>query len=89
VNIQPGGPDIAPPQVLAGGGADVMLNWMPSALSARERGLPVVNIAQPFKRSGLMLTCWADTGITDRRKICAGTPSRIGSSAMNTRSWAG
>ena len=64
VTILPGGPDIAPPQVLAGGGADVMLNWMPSALAAREGGLPVVNIAQPFARSGLMLTCWKDTGIT-------------------------
>lgn len=64
VTILPGGPDIAPPQVLAGGGADIMLNWMPSALSARENGLPVVNIAQPFKSSGLMLTCWKDTGIT-------------------------
>lgn len=64
VTILPGGPDIAPPQVLAGGGADIMLNWMPSALAARERGLPVVNIAQPFKSSGLMLTCWKDTGIT-------------------------
>ena len=64
VSILPGGPDIAPPQVLAGGGADAMLNWMPSALAARERGLPVVNIAQPFKSSGLMLTCWKDTGIT-------------------------
>ena len=64
VKILPGGPDIAPPQVLAGGGADAMLNWMPSALAARERGLPVVNIAQPFKTSGLMLTCWKDTGIT-------------------------
>jgi NitT/TauT family transport system substrate-binding protein len=64
VTILPGGPDIAPPQVLAGGGADVMLNWMPSALAAREKGLPVVNIAQPFKSSGLMLTCWKDTGIT-------------------------
>ena len=63
VTILPGGPDIAPPQVLAGGGADVMLNWMPSALSAREGGLPLVNIAQPFKSSGLMLTCWKDTGI--------------------------
>jgi NitT/TauT family transport system substrate-binding protein len=40
-----------------------MLNWMPSALAAREKGLPVVNIAQPFKSSGLMLTCWKDTGI--------------------------
>jgi NitT/TauT family transport system substrate-binding protein len=64
VTIKPGGPDIAPPQVLAGGGADAMINWMPSALAAREKGLPVVNIAQPFKTSGLMLTCWKDTGIT-------------------------
>ena len=64
VTIKPGGPDIAPPQVLAGGGADVMLNWMPSALAARERGVPVVNIAQPFKSSGMMLTCRKDTGIT-------------------------
>ncbi|WP_026147615.1 ABC transporter substrate-binding protein [Limimaricola hongkongensis] len=63
VEILAGGPDIAPPQVLAGGGADVMLNWMPSALAAREKGLPVVNIAQPFASSGLMLTCWKDTGI--------------------------
>ena len=63
VTILPGGPDIAPPQVLAGGGADAMLNWMPSALAAREKGLPVVNIAQPFKSSGVMLTCWKDTGI--------------------------
>lgn len=64
VTILPGGPDIAPPQVLAGGGADAMLNWMPSALAAREKGLPVVNIAQPYKTSGLMLTCWKDSGIT-------------------------
>lgn len=65
VTVLAGGPDIAPPQVLAGGGADAMLNWMPSALAAREKGLAVVNIAQPFKTSGLMLTCWKDTGITN------------------------
>jgi len=64
VTINPGGPDIAPTQVLAGGGADVMIDWLPSALAAREKGLPIVNIAQPFKTSGLMLTCWKDTGIT-------------------------
>ena len=64
VTIKPGGPDIAPPQVLAGGGADLMLNWMPSALAAREKGLPLVNIAQPFKSSGLQLTCRKETGIT-------------------------
>ena len=64
VEIKPGGPDIAPGQVLAGGGADVILDWMPSALASREKGLPIVNIAQPFKSSGMMLTCRKDTGIT-------------------------
>ena len=64
VEIKPGGPDIAPPQVLAGGGADVIIDWMPSALATREKGVPLVNIAQPFKRSGMMLTCRKETGIT-------------------------
>ncbi|MCP1198708.1 ABC transporter substrate-binding protein [Notoacmeibacter sp. MSK16QG-6] len=63
VEIKPGGPDIAPPQVIAGGGADVIIDWMPSALASREKGVALVNIAQPFKRSGMMLTCRKDTGI--------------------------
>jgi NitT/TauT family transport system substrate-binding protein len=63
VEIKPGGPDIAPAQVIAGGGADVIIDWMPSALASREKGLDLVNIAQPFKRSGMMLTCLKDTGI--------------------------
>ncbi|WP_170569621.1 ABC transporter substrate-binding protein [Ruegeria atlantica] len=64
VTILPGGPDIAPTQVIAGGGADVTVEWMPAALAAREKGLPLVNIAQPFKSSGMMLTCWKDAGIS-------------------------
>lgn len=64
VTIKPGGPDIAPEQVIAGGGADVIVDWMPAALAAREKGLPLVNIAQPFKHSGLMLTCLKESGIT-------------------------
>ncbi|TWG94599.1 NitT/TauT family transport system substrate-binding protein [Mesorhizobium sp. J18] len=63
VEIKPGGPDIAPVQVLTGGGADVMVDWMPSALAAREKGVPVVNIAQPFKSSGMMLTCLKESGV--------------------------
>ncbi len=63
VTIMPGGPDINPEQVLAGGGADVVVDWMPSALATREKGSPVVNIAQPFKRSGMMLTCRKDSGV--------------------------
>lgn len=63
VTIKPGGPDIAPTQVIAGGGADVVVEWMPAALAAREKGLPLVNIAQPFKSSGMMLTCLKESGI--------------------------
>jgi len=63
VTIKPGGPDIAPAQVIAGGGADVIIDWMPSALASREKGVPLVNIAQPFKRSGMMLTCLKESGI--------------------------
>src|ERR1700677_818998 len=63
VTIKPGGPDINPSQVLAGGGADVIVDWMPSALAAREKGAPEVNIAQVFQRSGLELTCRKDSGI--------------------------
>jgi NitT/TauT family transport system substrate-binding protein len=64
VTIKPGGPDIAPTQVIAGGAADVIVEWMPAALAAREKGLPLVNIAQPFKSSGMMLTCLKESGIT-------------------------
>lgn len=63
VTINPGGPDVAPEQVIAGGGADVIVDWMPAALAAREKGVPLVNVSQPFKKSGLELTCRADTGI--------------------------
>src|ERR1700690_3478118 len=64
VTIKPGGPDINPSQVIAGGGADVVVDWMPSALAAREKGVKLVNIAQPFKKSGLELTCRKETGVT-------------------------
>ncbi len=63
VTIKPGGPDIAPAQVLAGGGADVVIDWMPSALATREKGVPLVNISQVFSKSGMMLTCRKDMGV--------------------------
>ena len=63
VTINPGGPQVSPPQVIASGGADIIIDWMPPALVAREKGEAIVNVAQPFKKSGLQLTCRADTGI--------------------------
>lgn len=64
VTIKSGGPDINPSQVIAGGGADVVVDWLPSALATREKGVPLVNIAQIFQKSGMMLTCRKDSGIT-------------------------
>ena len=64
VTIKPGGPDVSPVQVLAGNQADAVVNWMPDALAAREAGVPLVNIAQIFNRSGLMLTCKKASGVS-------------------------
>ena len=63
VTILPGGPNIAPEQVIAGGGADIIVDWMGGAAAARDKGVNLVNIAQPFKRSGLMMICPTETGI--------------------------
>ena len=60
VDIKPGGPDSAPEQIIAGGGADVIVDWMGGALVAREKGVPLVNIAQPFDKSGLEMICPKD-----------------------------
>lgn len=65
LTIKPGGPDIAPAQVLAGGGADVIVDWMPSALATREKGLDMVNIGQIYGKSGMMLTCLKSSGIAN------------------------
>jgi NitT/TauT family transport system substrate-binding protein len=63
VTIKPGGPDSAPEQIIAGGGADVIVDWMGGALAAREKGVKLVNIAQPFTKAGMELVCPKETGI--------------------------
>jgi len=63
VTIRPGGPDIVPEQVVAGGGAQFGLDWLPSLLSARERGAPLVNIAQVFAYSGMREIAFKSSGI--------------------------
>ena len=63
VDIKPGGPNIAPEQIIAGGGADVIVDWMGAALAAREKGVPLVNVAQPYKNAGLEIICPVDSPI--------------------------
>ncbi len=69
VTIKPGGPDIAPTQVIAGKQADIVVDWMPSALAAREAGVPLVNVAQVFNQSGLMLTCKKSSGVSSPKDL--------------------
>jgi NitT/TauT family transport system substrate-binding protein len=69
VTIKPGGPDVNPSQVIAAGGADAIVDWMPSALAMRERGVPLVNIAQIFQRSGMMLTCRRESGVASPAEL--------------------
>ncbi len=69
VTIKPGGPDISPVQVIAGNQADIVVNWMPDALAAREAGVPLVNVAQVFNKSGLMLTCKKASGVSTPKDL--------------------
>jgi NitT/TauT family transport system substrate-binding protein len=63
VTIQPGGPDIVPEQVVAGGGAEFGIDWLPSLLSSRDQGVPLVNIAQVFAYSGMRMVSFKDSGV--------------------------
>jgi NitT/TauT family transport system substrate-binding protein len=65
VEILEGGVDIVPQQVLATGGAEFGLAWVPKALVSREGGADIVDIAQVFERSGTLQVSWADSGITE------------------------
>jgi NitT/TauT family transport system substrate-binding protein len=60
VTILPGGPTTPVPPVMAAGGADVAVDWAGEALIAREKGVKMVNIAQPFNKAGLELICPKD-----------------------------
>ncbi|WP_199615915.1 ABC transporter substrate-binding protein [Paenibacillus alkalitolerans] len=55
VEILPGGPDIVPEQQVAGGAADIGVDWVASLLAHQEQGLPLVEISQIFQNSGLVL----------------------------------
>ena len=63
VRLKVGGPDIIPEQVVAGGGAEFGLDWLPSLLSARDKGTKLVNIAQVFAKSGMTQLTWKSSGI--------------------------
>ncbi len=63
VTIDGGSTDVSPVQGLVGGTADVVINWAADALASREKGVNLINIAQPFKNSALLLACRKDMGV--------------------------
>lgn len=64
VTIKPGAVEIVPQQVVATGGAEFGIAWVPKVLASREQGADLVNIAQVFQRSGTLEISWKDSGIT-------------------------
>src|ERR1044072_757140 len=51
VTILEGAVEIVPQQVVAAGGAEFGIAWVPKVLDSREDGVDLVNIAQVFQRS--------------------------------------
>src|SRR5215467_6442999 len=63
VTIQPGGPSIVPEQRVAAGDAEFGIDWLPSLLAVRDRGIALVNIAQVFAHSGTREIAFKSSGI--------------------------
>ena len=68
VTLLPTG-DQSPVQTVMAGAADFGTTWMADLLTAREKGLPVVHLAQIFQDSGFALVALKSSGITDPCQI--------------------
>src|SRR5207249_4531930 len=64
VSISPGGPDIIPEQQVTNGQADFGVDWVASFLAFRDKGLPIIDIAQVYQSSGLLLISKKSANIT-------------------------
>lgn len=64
VTVKPGAVEIVPQQVVATGGAEFGVAWLPKVLASIEQGANLVNVAQPFQRSGTLEVSWKDSNIT-------------------------
>lgn len=63
LTILEGAVEIVPQQVVASGGAQFGIAWVPKVLESNEAGVNLVNIAQVFQRSGTLQVSFVDTGI--------------------------
>ena len=63
LQIQPGGPDINPVQLLLTGDTDLVGVQFGAVLTARDNGADVITIGQVFERSAFSLLSFTDKGI--------------------------
>lgn len=63
VRLLPAGPGLSPVDALSQGKADFAVLWLTTALRHRDRGLPLVNLAQMVQRSSMMLVSKRSAGI--------------------------
>lgn len=63
VEILEGAVEIVPQTVLASGGAEFGLAWVPKALVSRQQDADIVNVAQVFERSGTLMVAFEESGI--------------------------
>ena len=69
VKIAPGGPDIVPEQQVANGTAQIGVDWVASLLPHIEQGMPLVQIAQIYQESGLLLVSKKESGINSPKDL--------------------
>ncbi|HXR11636.1 MAG TPA: ABC transporter substrate-binding protein [Gaiellaceae bacterium] len=69
VTLKNGGPNIIPETVVASGQAQFGVDWVPSLLTARDKGTQLVNVAQVFARSGMTQLTWKSSGINTIAKM--------------------
>lgn len=63
LTILEGAVEIVPQQVVASGGAEFGIAWVPKVLESNQQGVNLVNIGQVFQRSGTLEVSFIDTGI--------------------------
>jgi NitT/TauT family transport system substrate-binding protein len=73
VEIIPGGGDITETAAVYSGQVDVGVTWVSNLIVARANGLDLINVAQIYQRSGLVLVTKQESGIAKGADISAGT----------------
>lgn len=73
VNIVPGGGDITETSAVYSGQVNVGVTWVSNLIVARANGLDLVNVAQIFQRSGLVLVTKKESGLAAGKNITNAT----------------